>query len=104
MYGPNTNLGHNSIIFMIECQTSYVLSCLRRLRERGLRWLALRPEAQRAYNEALHRDLAKTVWARTGKSWYKTATGKITNNWSGTTLENWWRTRRPDWDAYQEQA
>jgi len=30
MYGPNTNLGHNSIIFMIECQTRYILDCAKR--------------------------------------------------------------------------
>jgi cation diffusion facilitator CzcD-associated flavoprotein CzcO len=102
MYGPNTNLGHNSIIFMIECQTGYILQCIERLRKRDLRWLDVRPEVQREFNARLHQRLARTAWARTPHSWYKNAAGKITNNWSGTTTEYWWRTRKVDFSAYRE--
>jgi cation diffusion facilitator CzcD-associated flavoprotein CzcO len=102
MYGPNTNLGHNSIIFMIECQASYILQCVQRLADRDLRYLDVRPGALRVFNERLHRDLERTAWAKTERSWYKTASGKITNNWSGTTTRYWRETRRVDWDAYRE--
>jgi cation diffusion facilitator CzcD-associated flavoprotein CzcO len=101
MYGPNTNLGHNSIIFMIECQTRYILDAVRALREEDLAYLDLRPEVLEAYNVRLQEELAKTAWAATGKSWYKTAAGEITNNWSGSTAEYWWRTRRFDRGAYR---
>ncbi|MCG8588405.1 MAG: NAD(P)/FAD-dependent oxidoreductase [Proteobacteria bacterium] len=104
MYGPNTNLGHNSIIFMIECQANYIVKCLKRLSRRGLRYLDVREDVQRDFNRDLHRALARTAWAKTPKSWYKTEDGKITNNWSGTTTAYWWRTRRPDWDAFHHQA
>jgi cation diffusion facilitator CzcD-associated flavoprotein CzcO len=100
-YGPNTNLGHNSIIFMIECQTRYILDAVRALREEDLAYLDLRPEVLEAYNVRLQEELAKTAWAATGKSWYKTAAGEITNNWSGSTAEYWWRTRRFDRGAYR---
>lgn len=102
MYGPNTNLGHNSIIFMIECQANYILRCIQRLGERGLRYLDLRPDAMKAFNARLQARLGETVWARTPRSWYKNAAGKITNNWSGTTTSYWWQTRRPDWSDYRE--
>ena len=102
MYGPNTNLGHNSIIFMIECQAEYILQCVERLGKRRLRFLDLKPEVQREFNERLHQDLSRTAWAKTPSSWYKTASGKITNNWSGTTTSYWWRTRRPDFGAYRQ--
>jgi cation diffusion facilitator CzcD-associated flavoprotein CzcO len=102
MYGPNTNLGHNSIIFMLECQADYIAQCVEHLGRRGLRYLDLRPDAMRAFNERLQRDLSRTMWARTGKSWYKTADGRITNNWSGTTTRYWWETRRPDFGAYEQ--
>jgi cation diffusion facilitator CzcD-associated flavoprotein CzcO len=102
MYGPNTNLGHNSIIFMIECQANYILQCVRRLADRDLRYLDLRPGPMRTFNEKLHRDLARTAWARTERSWYKTDSGKITNNWSGTTTRYWRATRRVDFDAYRQ--
>jgi len=101
MYGPNTNLGHNSIVFMIECQIRYILDCLRQMRERGLQWIDVRPEAQSAYNARLQERLAQTAWADTERSWYKNAAGRITNNWAGSTVEYWWRTRRADLGAYQ---
>jgi cation diffusion facilitator CzcD-associated flavoprotein CzcO len=100
MYGPNTNLGHNSIIFMIECQTAYVLECLRQMDARGLAWIDLKPEALDAYYVRLRAALAGTAWAATGKSWYKTADGTITNNWPHTTLRYWWWTRRADLAVY----
>ena len=101
MYGPNTNLGHNSIIFMLECQTRYIVEAIETLRRRGLAYLDVRPEAMAAYNARIERELARTVWAATEKSWYKTASGRITNNWSGTTARYWWTTRRFDHAQYR---
>ena len=101
MYGPNTNLGHNSIIFMIECQARYIVSALRQMAERGLRRIDLRPDVMRAFQARLERALAKTVWARTDHSWYKTREGRITNNWSGTTVSYWWKTRRANLAEYR---
>jgi cation diffusion facilitator CzcD-associated flavoprotein CzcO len=100
MYGPNTNLGHNSIIFMIECQAAYIMDCLRQVRAAGMDWLDLRPQVQQAYNERIQRTLAGRVWARVDRSWYKNAAGRITNNWAGTTIEYWLRTRRADLSKY----
>jgi len=101
MYGPNTNLGHNSIIFMIECQTRYIMDCLRQMVVRDVPALDLRREVMDAYNARIQQELAATVWARTGSSWYKDAKGRITNNWSGSTLRYWWHTRRADLGDYR---
>jgi hypothetical protein len=56
-----------------------------------------------AWNRELQQKLAGSVWARTERSWYKNADGRITNNWSGTTAEYWWRTRRADLSAYDSE-
>ncbi len=101
LYGPNTNLGHNSIIFMIECQVNYVLQCIGQLLRRNLRYLDVRREAMDRYNEQVQRAIQKTAWAAGCHSWYKTEQGKVTNNWSGFTVEYWWKTREPDWSAYE---
>ena len=101
MYGPNTNLGHNSIIFMIECQTAYIMDCIRKVRAAGAKWADLRPDVQSAYNEHLQRDLARTVWTQVSKSWYKNEAGRVTNNWSSSTAAYWWRTRRVDLSRYE---
>jgi hypothetical protein len=41
------------------------------------------------------------VWAKVGRSWYKNAAGRITNNWSGSTIEYWWKTRALDLSKYR---
>lgn len=104
LYGPNTNLGHNSIIFMIECQIRYLLGCLDALVDRDLLWLDTRRAAMDRFNALLGDQLARSVWSAGCSSWYKTASGRVTNNWSGFSLDYWWRTRRPDLGAFQSRA
>jgi cation diffusion facilitator CzcD-associated flavoprotein CzcO len=104
LYGPNTNLGHNSIIFMLECQVRYIMDCVRTLSARDLAYLDVRADVMRAYNHELRATLERSVWAKTGKSWYKRADGRITNNWSGTTVAYWWRTRRADLRLYNQRT
>ncbi|MGD8860036.1 MAG: NAD(P)/FAD-dependent oxidoreductase [Myxococcales bacterium] len=101
LYGPNTNLGHNSILFMLECQCRYVLRCIRELDRRGARTLDVKPAAMEDFDARVQRELSKTVWARTDGSWYRDASGRITNNWSGSTLRYWWMTRRPRFRDYR---
>jgi cation diffusion facilitator CzcD-associated flavoprotein CzcO len=102
LYGPNTNLGHNSIIFMFECQVRYIVQCIQELVRRDLSYLDVRRHAMDRYNEELQRDIEKLSWAAGCNSWYKTASGKVTNNWSSFTVAYWWRTRRPDLGAFHQ--
>ncbi len=104
MYGPNTNLGHNSIIFMIECQTNYILGCLEQMDSRGLASIDLSRDVMESFDARVQRELKRTVWAATGKSWYKTEDGRITNNWSGSTIRYWWETRLADLSLYHQKA
>jgi cation diffusion facilitator CzcD-associated flavoprotein CzcO len=104
LYGPNTNLGHNSIILMIECQVRYVMQCLRLLLERELESIDVRPETMRRYNREVQRSLKKSVWDTGCESWYKNEAGKITNNWPHSTVSYWWRTRGPDVSAFRLKA
>ncbi len=101
LYGPNTNLGHNSILFMFECQTHYVMKCLERMRKNRLASLEPRAERMRDYNERLQERHEHLVWNAGCSSWYKDETGKNTNNWPGYTVEYWMRTRRPDFGAFE---
>jgi cation diffusion facilitator CzcD-associated flavoprotein CzcO len=94
MTGPNSGLGHNSQIFMIEAQTRYVAAHARRLR-RAARTVEVRPAAQRAFNDDIQARLRGTVWQGGGcRSWYQDpATGRNTLLWPGSTIEFWRRTR-----------
>lgn len=102
MYGPNTNLGHNSIIFMIECQTRYIIECIRQAVRAGLASIEIRGDVMEAYNVEIQEKLAGSVWARVDHSWYKNQAGLITNNWSGSTLAYWWKTRHADLSLYHQ--
>ena len=101
-YGPNTNLGHHSIIFMIECQVRYIVACIREIVERDLAVLDVREEAMARFNREVQDAMKKTVWEGGCHSWYKTADGKVTNNWSGPIIQYWMKTRRPDFTEYEE--
>ncbi len=83
LYGPNTNLGHNSIIFMLERQSEYVAVQIKRLLGEDIKALSVSPEAEKAFNAKLQARLGDTVWAEECPSWYKTEDGTITQNWSG---------------------
>ena len=100
LYGPNTNLGHNSIIFMIECQVNYIMQLVQALRSPKVSFLDVRREAEEEFNRDLQQDMQKTVWAAGCSSWYKTADGKVTNNWSSFTARYWWQMRHPDFAEY----
>ena len=82
LYGPNTNLGHNSIIAMLEAQFGYVIQALETLNRLENGVIAVRPEVSAAYNAELQSELAGTVWAAGCDSWYTNEAGRNTNNWS----------------------
>jgi cation diffusion facilitator CzcD-associated flavoprotein CzcO len=84
LYGPNTNLGHNSILLMLECQFGYVLQGLRAMQAHGGRPLDVRPQSLASFNARLQAELRGTSWAGSCLSWYKNADNLITNNWSGS--------------------
>jgi cation diffusion facilitator CzcD-associated flavoprotein CzcO len=93
LVGPNTGLGHNSIIFMIESQVRYVMDCMRKLEARGARALDVRLEVQDRFNEHIHARLKKAVWSAGGcKSWYLDEHGRNPTLWPGSTIPYWRQT------------
>jgi len=92
--GPNTGLGHNSIIFMVEAQLHYVRGALLDLRSRGVNATTVKTAAVIEFYSEVQRRLANTVWTTGCTSWYRSAGGQVDTLWPGTTVEYWWRTRR----------
>lgn len=79
LIGPNTGLGHNSLIHVMESQVNYVLDYLSVLKQAGDgAYLNVKADAQRAYNEYAQQRLATTVWGSGCQSWYQDSRGKIT--------------------------
>jgi cation diffusion facilitator CzcD-associated flavoprotein CzcO len=93
--GPNTGLGHSSMVFMIESQLNYVLDALRVLDERGAVALDTRRDRQEAYNASLQHRLDGSVWTAGGcASWYLDADGRNRTLWPGYTFDFRRRTRK----------
>ncbi len=101
LYGPNTNLGHNSILFMIEQQVHYVLEALEQLDRRGSAALEVTARALQRWDIEMQERSEDTVWAGDCNSWYKTDGGRLTNNWVGRTTEYRRRMRSPRWDDWK---
>ena len=101
LYGPNTNLGGNSIIYMLESQVGYVLGALQALEAERLAWLDVRPEVQDAFNAWAETASRTSVWESGCHSWYTTASGRNTNNWPDYTFRYRYRVRRFDLAAYR---
>lgn len=101
LYGPNTNLGHNSIIFMVEQQVAHMMRLVELLFRRRLRSIGVRAAAMAAYNRTLQGELETSVWKAGCRNWYMTEQGKITNNWPRSTFAWRKRTRRLDLNDFE---
>jgi cation diffusion facilitator CzcD-associated flavoprotein CzcO len=101
LLGPNSGLGHNSAVFMIECQVHYLIQCLREVRDRKADYLDVRPQAQYEFNERVQRSLKGTVWSSGCRSWYQQADGKNFTIWPWSTWRYWLRTRRVEAADYR---
>ena len=94
LLGPNTGLGHNSVVFMIESQIRYVAQAIAAVDKAGVQALAPTRPAQDSFNAELQHDLDRTVWSTGGcRSWYLDEHGKNRALWSGMTWEYWLATR-----------
>ncbi len=94
LVGPNTGLGHNSMVFMIESQVAYVMDALKTMKAKNLRAVDVKPDAQVTFNKGIQGQLSKTVWTSGCKSWYVDANGKNTTLWPGFTFVYRGKTRR----------
>lgn len=95
LLGPNTGLGHNSVVFMIESQVRHVMSCLRLIAANNAETIEVEVSALRRFNDGIQRRLRRAVWSEGGcKSWYLDADGVNRALWPGFSFEYWARTRR----------
>ncbi len=97
LLGPNTALGHNSVVFMIESQIRYVSQAMALVERSGAAALEPKESAQARFQSGIQRRLAEGVWSRGGcRSWYLDAHGVNRTIWPGFSWRYWQRTRRLD--------
>ncbi|MBV5291479.1 MAG: alpha/beta hydrolase fold domain-containing protein [Curvibacter lanceolatus] len=100
LYGPNTNLGHNSIVYMIESQIAHVMRCIRAARRVGAAAIEVDARRYRAHALQMREALRRTVWNGC-TTWYTDANGHSTTNWPGFTFTYRWQTRHSSLAAYR---
>ncbi|VVJ23233.1 Cyclohexanone monooxygenase (EC [Amycolatopsis camponoti] len=97
LLGPNTALGHNSVVFMIESQSRYVVDAIKLAGSRDAAALDVRPGVQEKFQRDIQAKLVKGVWTQGGcKSWYLDAKGVNRTIWPGFTWRYWLETRKVD--------
>jgi cation diffusion facilitator CzcD-associated flavoprotein CzcO len=104
LVGPNTGLGHNSIIYMIESQVHYVLDAIATMRQRDVAAVDVKSEVQARFNDHLQEQLAGTVWSSGCNSWYLDDSGRNRTLWPGFTFAFRQATDAFDADEYELEA
>jgi cation diffusion facilitator CzcD-associated flavoprotein CzcO len=86
LLGPNTGLGHTSVVLMIESQLALVLGAIRHMREHGFATVQPRPEEQARFVAEVNAAMRGTVWTDGGcASWYIDKTGRNSTLWPSST-------------------
>ena len=101
LLGPNTGLGHNSMIFMMEAQYNYLVDAVNLLRTPEVAAVEVRQDAHDRFVAEMRERTRDTVWASGCNSWYLAEDGTNFTLWPSWTVEYWWRTRQLDRDAYR---
>jgi cation diffusion facilitator CzcD-associated flavoprotein CzcO len=95
MLGPNTALGHNSVVFMIEQQTKFIIKMLDEMDKRGAVAAEATLPAQTEFNKEIQKLVEKGIWTQGGcTSWYLDSHGKNRTIWPKFTFQYWWETRK----------
>jgi cation diffusion facilitator CzcD-associated flavoprotein CzcO len=90
LLGPNTGLGHSSMVYMIETQIEHVLQAIQAMDSHGASTIEVRPDVYEHFNQAVDARMRGTVWETGCSSFYQDATGR-----NGVLWPDWtWRFRR----------
>jgi cation diffusion facilitator CzcD-associated flavoprotein CzcO len=101
LLGPNTGLGHSSMVYMIESQIAYLMDALRTMDAEGADTVEVRADAARAFNAAIDRQMKGTVWNTGCQSWYLDDTGRNATLWPDWTWRFRQRTAKFDAEHYE---
>ncbi len=94
LYGPNTNVGSNSVIFVLEAQARYIVRALRYLRRKGRSYVAVRPSAMADFLAKVDQWMRGTVWTTQCSNYFRAANGRVVTQWPRSARTFWVMTRR----------
>jgi cyclohexanone monooxygenase len=94
LYGPNTNVGSNSVIFVLEAQARYVVRALRYLRRTRRTYVAVKPAAMASFLAKVDQWMQGTVWTTQCSNYFRAANGRVVTQWPRSARAFWGMTRR----------
>ena len=94
LYGPNTNVGSNSVIFVLEAQAHYIVRALKHLRRQRKSYVAVRPEAAENFIAKIDKWMEGTVWTTRCSNYFRVANGRVVTQWPRSARAFWGMTRR----------
>ena len=104
MLGPNTGLGHSSMVYMAESQINYIVQALKTMDGQGAAVAEVRRDAEESYNRDIQKQLEGTVWNTGCSSWYVDQHGRNVTLWPDWTFRFRQRTSRFDAESYELSA
>jgi cyclohexanone monooxygenase len=94
LYGPNTNVGSNSVIFMLEAQAHYIVRALKHMRRRGKRYIVVRRDTMANFIEKIDGWMQGTVWLTRCHNYFRAPNGRVVTQWPRSARAFWGMTRR----------
>lgn len=94
LYGPNTNVGSNSVIFILEAQARYIVRAVRHLRRHRKRYVAVRASALAEFVAKIDRWMVGTVWTTQCSNYFRAPNGRVVTQWPRSARTFWGMTRR----------
>jgi len=94
LYGPNTNVGSNSVIFMLEAQARYIVRALRYMRRRRRGYMAVRPSTMADFIAKIDEWMEGTVWLTRCSNYFRAPNGRVVTQWPRSARAFWGMTRR----------
>jgi cyclohexanone monooxygenase len=94
LYGPNTNIGSNSVIFVLEAQARYIVRALKYLRRKGKSYVAVRSRAMSEFVDKIDQWMQGTVWTTQCSNYFRAPNGRVVTQWPRSARAFWAMTRR----------
>jgi cation diffusion facilitator CzcD-associated flavoprotein CzcO len=74
--GPNTGIGHTSLVVMIEAQYNYIIDAINKIKQQEIKYIDVKESVQTQFCQSMQDKMVGTAWTSGCNSWYLSDSGK----------------------------